>query len=629
MHSTSLRRNDLDLLRAIAVTIVVLYHAGFNSFEYGYIGVDIFFVLSGFLIGNSSSKIADLTKFTSFLKRRFYRIIPSSVLVLFFALIFSQILFFPNDIKNVSTSVIASYIQQANLLFFLKSNYFSFNNIYEPLIHYWSLGVEWAFYILMASIYLLSRRPLLILSYIFFGSIIIYIIGEELFPNFTFYMFPGRLWEFLLPVVFLPRVEKHISHLNENYLSFVWCLSLLVLILTLFLPNDFINESFRTYLIVFACFSIIALNRNPINRNKFYVVANFIAKISFSWYLVHQVLFAFANYQFDLMNTYAIKVIAVILSFLLAIILYFFWERQFFEDKLKAGLVRKSLFVIILIIVPTLSILNYMSIDFRSKLTNDDLAYAENLSIQQIPFGECHFSHPTALPKYELITNCVEKTNGPIYIVFGDSHAEDIYRSLRYSLDNMTIVNFASGGCRLSSNQGCASIEFEKFIKEMQPLPMMVIYHQSGMYLLKTDNVIANRQLLYKGNSNLSVNQDEVARLIDMLSKFMLEKVYFLGPWVDPFINPRLILGNFEQCRNYNIEIPHADEYTSLDNYLELQTENNSKIEYLSAIEIFWESESSYLMSCSHGVHWRDMDHLSWAGMRFFSGSLKDAIGKF
>jgi len=625
----SSHRQDLDLLRSIAVSIVVLYHAGFSTFEYGYIGVDIFFVLSGFLIGNSAAKITDTTTFIGFLKRRILRIIPSSVLVLFFVLFFSQFLFFPNGIKNVSTSLIASFFQQANLLFYLKADYFSFNNIYDPLIHYWSLGVEWVFYILMAAVYFLSKRPLLILSFIFFASIMIYAVGVELFPNFTFYMFPGRLWEFLLPVILVPRFEKYISSVKYLSFPFVWYLAFSVLSLTVFLPNYFINDSLRTFLLVFACFFIISINKNSPERSAFYEVANFIAKISFSWYLVHQALFAFLNYQFDLMNIYAIKVPAVILSLLLAAILYFFWERRFFVDGLKAGLVRKSLFVIILMAVPTVSMLNYMSFDFRSKFTHEDLTYVENLSITQIPVEECHFSQPTEYSEYELILNCVEKTNGPIYIVFGDSHAEDIYRSLRYSLKNMTIVNFASGGCRLSTNQGCTLIELERFIKEMEPWEMVVIYHQSGMYLLESDKGIANRQLLYKDNLDLAVNQAEVEVLLNILSRFNLEKVYFLGPWVDPFINPRRLLGDFAQCRNYDIEIPYSDDYMALDNYIEAQAENYSKIVYLSANEVFGYPGDDYLMSCSQGVHWRDMDHLSWAGMRFFSEHLNDVLREF
>jgi|GEM_PF-2078827 peptidoglycan/LPS O-acetylase OafA/YrhL len=625
-NSVNSHRLDLDLLRAIAVAVVVLYHAGFTTFEYGYLGVDIFFVLSGFLIGKSSSKIMDRKSLFVFFKRRFLRIVPSATLVLLFIILVAQFLFYPNDIKRVSTSIVASFFQQANLIFYLKADYFSFNNIYDPLIHFWSLGVEWSFYILIAVVYFLSKKPILILSGLFGASVIIYGIGTELFPNFTFYMFPGRLWEFLLPALFAHRFEGRLNSTRYAMSPLVFSFPFLCLALALFYPSSFVIDGLRLVIAVVASALIVSMNRNPQTPNRGYKIASFIAKISFSWYLVHQPLFAFLNYRYDLMSHYPIKFLAVLVSLVLASCLYFFWERRFFDNAMKVGSLRGGLFVISLLIVPIISILNYTSFEFRSKLTDQNLSAAENLSLQQISFGECHFSQPPDHEDYEQIRDCAAESSAPIYIVFGDSHAVDVFRSLSSALYDETIVNFARGGCRLGSSGGCTFIEMERFVSDMEAWETVVIYHQSGMYLFDSDRGVVDRNLLFKGDLDIAVNKLEIDTLLKNLAQFPIEKVYFLAPWVDPFINPRQLLAHVPECDNYNGGMRYLDDYIALDSYLEAESNNYPKIFYRNISEVFGDHGDNYLISCSHAVHWRDLDHMSWSGMRFFAERIKNSL---
>ena len=619
-------RLDLDLLRAIAVGVVVLYHAGFTTFAYGYLGVDIFFVLSGFLIGKSASKITDRSSLSIFFKRRFLRIVPSATLVLLVTMLVAQLLFYPNDIKKVSTSIVASFFQQANLIFYLKSDYFAFNNIYDPLIHFWSLGVEWSFYILMAVVYFLSKKPVITLSGLFGASIIMFGIGVDLFPNFTFYMFPGRLWEFLLPALFAHRFEGRLNSVAyvTNPLASItpYCF----LALALFSPSNFFSDGLRLLISVAASFLIVSMNRNPQGPDLVYKIGSFIAKVSFSWYLVHQPLFAFLNYRHDLMNHYPVKVLAVLVSLVLASCLYFFWERHFFNDATKVGSFRGGLLRLSLLIVPIVAIANYTSFEFRSKLTDHNLSVAENVSLEKISFGQCHFSRPPDHKDYEHIRNCAAESDGRIYIVFGDSHAVDVFRSLSSLQHSNTIVNFSRSGCRFSSSDGCTFTKMERFIVEFEALEIVTIYHQSGMYLFDSEKGIVDRHSLYKGDLDLGLNRREIDVLLKNLSDFSVDKLYFLAPWVDPFINPRRLLANVSECDNYKGGMRYLDDYIALDGYLEAEANNYPKIFYRNISEVFGDPGGDYLISCTHAVHWRDLDHMSWSGMRFFAERIRNSL---
>src|SRR5437867_7441905 len=165
-------RSDIDGLRAVAVIPVVLYHAGVQSFAGGFVGVDIFFVISGYLItALVASEVRDgQFSLIRFYERRIRRIFPALFTVVATSCLAAYFLFMPLDFKRFGASVAAMTLFASNLLFWRQSGYFDAAADLKPLLHTWSLAVEEQFYLLFPIILLLisglrqnRRRTVIIL----------------------------------------------------------------------------------------------------------------------------------------------------------------------------------------------------------------------------------------------------------------------------------------------------------------------------------------------------------------------------------------------------------------------------------------------------------------------------------
>lgn len=213
-------RRDIDGLRAVAVGGVVLYHAGWSAIPGGFVGVDIFFVISGYLI--SAGLFADAgtrgISITRFYERRIRRILPAYVAVIFAALVASLVLLLPSEVIDLAKSAVSATLFAANIHFWFGTGYFSGNPLSHPLLHLWSLAVEEQFYIVwplcVMAIYSLrvQWRVAIVAS-----GIVISLVAAEVMLGYSaktsFYMAPLRAWELLLgaivacrPTVSLPRL---------------------------------------------------------------------------------------------------------------------------------------------------------------------------------------------------------------------------------------------------------------------------------------------------------------------------------------------------------------------------------------------------------------------------------------
>jgi len=198
-------RPDIDGLRAISVLAVIFFHAGIYPFRGGYVGVDVFFVISGYLITSLIVREDDAHKFSlkSFYERRIRRIFPALFAVILATTIGAAIILVPHALKKYAASAIAASLFSSNFLFWKEVNYFDnlFQN--ELLLHTWSLAIEEQFYVLYPLLLLFARRQFPALSAWFFGAILIAslatsVIGVIWFPEAAFYLLPSRIWELLL-----------------------------------------------------------------------------------------------------------------------------------------------------------------------------------------------------------------------------------------------------------------------------------------------------------------------------------------------------------------------------------------------------------------------------------------------
>lgn len=186
-------RNDIQILRGLSVFFVVLYHLKIAGFSSGYLGVDVFFVISGFLM----AKLYTPDDKAGFFLKRAKRLLPAYFAVIFLTVLASLFITVPSDFSQVKNQSYFALLLSSNIGFWMQNSYFE-NAAFNPLLHLWSLGVEIQFYLLVPLIFWLAQRskPL---YFIFLGGSLIccfFLVGIS--PKTAFFLTPFRLWQFLI-----------------------------------------------------------------------------------------------------------------------------------------------------------------------------------------------------------------------------------------------------------------------------------------------------------------------------------------------------------------------------------------------------------------------------------------------
>lgn len=215
-------RPEVDGLRAIAIIPVILFHAGFQMASGGFAGVDVFFVISGYLITSIILAEKEAGRFTiiNFYERRARRILPALFFVMLLCIPMAWLLLAPQEMKDFSQSVTAVALFSSNILFWKESGYFGMAAEMKPLLHTWSLAVEEQYYLLfplfIMAAWRLGRKWMLIsLACIAIFSMILAQWGSISEPTPTYYLLPTRAWELLIGVF----VAFYLSDIQEDELS--------------------------------------------------------------------------------------------------------------------------------------------------------------------------------------------------------------------------------------------------------------------------------------------------------------------------------------------------------------------------------------------------------------------------
>ncbi|MEP2153382.1 MAG: acyltransferase family protein [Roseobacter sp.] len=209
-------RRDVDGLRAVAVLSVVLYHAFGAPFSGGFVGVDIFFVISGFIITSILMQQFADGRFSllDFLERRVRRILPPLFLVIAVSMILGIWFYLPGDLTTLGVSAIWALLFLANFFFLIEIDYFAAPPDSYPLLHLWSLAVEEQFYVVLPMVFLLCfsmgiRRVLTVVATLSLLSFLSAVAIFEVFPKGAFYMLPARFWELGVGVMLaLARLDQ-------------------------------------------------------------------------------------------------------------------------------------------------------------------------------------------------------------------------------------------------------------------------------------------------------------------------------------------------------------------------------------------------------------------------------------
>lgn len=286
----SAKRTDIQVLRGIAVLLVVLYHAGPGGFAGGYLGVDMFFVVSGYLITGLITRAIDDSRFSpiEFYIRRAKRLLPAALTVFLLTAIGAEYLLTQEELHSFVQQLFGSVFAVGNIVLWLQSGYFDTASQMKPLLHTWSLGIEEQFYLITPWLLLLiaPRSRLLLLTAGTLCSFALWLIVSENLPEAAFYLLPTRAWELGIGAIgsCLPMLRR--SRRNTALSA----LALLAIISISLHPL----ERFDAPLVCLATLWLLLSAPPFLNGTAIWPLVR-IGDISYSLYLVHWPLLAFAH----------------------------------------------------------------------------------------------------------------------------------------------------------------------------------------------------------------------------------------------------------------------------------------------------------------------------------------------
>ncbi len=436
-------RKELDGLRALAVLAVIIYHAkltylGIPIIKGGFFGVDIFFVLSGYLITSIITNKMDEKCFSilDFYWRRAKRIVPALLFMLFVTSILSYLLLLPDELISYTDSLKSALYFGSNHFFLNQDSYVAEASIYKLLLHTWSLSVEWQFYviypIIIAFIYRFFKQ------YTFNILILLGLLSLQFSqllvtrnPDMAFYLLPSRAWELIFGglLTFFNR-DLIFSNRNINFqriINLLPSIGIYMIVYSLiFIGDETLHPSFITLIPVLGTMLIILFSQKGELINDTLSLKPFvlIGVISYSLYLWHQPIFVL----FRLIEHSAIRYIEflalVVLSIIMATISYKLIEKPFRVKYSNKKILSISLTSIVLLLLFSNYILNTNGAPKR-------MESAAKEALNKNPYN-CLIAANASLDSGPCIIG--NKDNISIIMV-GDSHADAITTSISSTLD--------------------------------------------------------------------------------------------------------------------------------------------------------------------------------------------------
>jgi len=434
-------RPEIDGLRAIAVVSVILYHAqitifGHQPFKGGFIGVDIFFVISGYLITSIILKELITTgtfSFKHFYERRIRRILPALLFVMLVSLPFAWMYLLPNALIDFSKSILYSLGFSSNFYFhYSAQQYGAESGLLKPFLHTWSLSVEEQYYILFPIVLLFTFKYFrkYLVHILILGFIISLGLAEwtsRNYPSISFYSIHTRMWELLTGSI-MAYFEITLGHRSKNKtLNLIFPTIGLILIghSILFFNDRIFHPSFYTLSpIIGVCLIIWFSNKDEL-VTKILSIKLFvgIGLVSYSLYLWHYPIFAFARIIEFSQGSLFYKLLLGIIIIILSIFSYYFVERPARNKKNKFKVVLSlSLILIFVLIILNINIVQKDGYKDRlPEIFQKDLSEQPWALLKNSDGEQCHNN----VKKCKFNTS----SNKKIYVI-GDSHMAAIISNL-------------------------------------------------------------------------------------------------------------------------------------------------------------------------------------------------------
>ena len=453
-------RAEIDGLRAVAVLPVILFHAGLETFSGGFVGVDVFFVLSGYLI--TSIILNDLHggvfSISSFYERRVRRILPALFFVILSCLPFAWMWMFPDASITFGQSIVATIIFASNMFFWRQSNYFSPDAELMPLLHTWSLAVEEQYYLLfpiiVAAIWKFRKEKLFhVLVSLTLISLVLSEWGWRHEPRANFYLAPTRAWELLVgSICALILFKKSVK--ASNLLATIGLVFILLSICLFDHNTPF--PSLYALLPVGGTALIVVFGSKETWIAKLLSTFPFVALglISYSAYLWHQPVFAFARirsiYDLSAMDYLALTVLSLVLA-------YFTWlfiEQPFRRRSNPILAPRQKLFAMSALSGAALLVIGVLFVwnsGFAARFGPDVIRYLDTQNDKNPKQAVCLVMPHRGLPAnpIEGCTVFADNDDTVDVALLGDSHADALQSVLQQELKKAGLSSYTTtyAGC--------------------------------------------------------------------------------------------------------------------------------------------------------------------------------------
>ena len=436
-HGSLSYRPDIDGLRAISVLAVVAFHAGLGVTG-GYIGVDVFFVISGFLITKKIITDIDNRSFSyfDFWARRARRLVPASVVVVAATLIAGYFVLFPKDFRELGQSCVAQAVGLSNVYFYRESGYFAGPSEMKPLLHLWSLAVEEQFYLVIPIVLAVGNRfrrsytfTLLVLGTV---SLITSVFLTDSHPEAAFFLLPARAWEMMLGGLMAVYVD--VGKLNRVVSESLGLLGIGAVIFSVFQFSESTAFPGASALIpTLGAAGIIVsgkFHNTVVKRLLSTPFLVFTGGISYSFYLWHWPIFAFSNYvQFGkrgLLTNIFLVVVSGILGWL---------SWRYVEEPFRHGLLgwakNRGALKRAAICLATMCVAGFIATNgngIKSRFSEKTLQYfSQGQNRSDNKFIKRHFDISFSKLKVDGIPKILDSATAPRIAIVGDSHAGSLF----------------------------------------------------------------------------------------------------------------------------------------------------------------------------------------------------------
>lgn len=649
-------RHEIDGLRALAVLPVIAFHAGFPGFSGGFVGVDVFFVISGYLItGILAGDLADgRWSIARFYERRARRILPALFVVLAASVLVAHLLLLPPQFKDFSASVFSVVLFLSNMLFLGEVDYFAPSADEIPLLHTWSLAVEEQFYIVFPLILRAlwrggHERAL-------FWGVAAVTLGSFAFSEYawrsisaaqSFYFLPSRAWE--LGAGALCALARPIR-LPGSLRQGLGLVGLGLIVLSVVgLNREMPFPSARALMPVGGAVAVILFATSGTLAARLLSLRGVVAVglISYSAYLWHHPVFVFARLALDQApGTLAMLGLAA-LSLGLAALSWRFVEEPFRARSGRAPWLARggTVFGAALAgiaVFAGIGLWGYRTegradLWLRSASAEQRQTFAllapAAVRVAHLDDGRCRFNQRRITPEVRARIEACYALHGPGLAVIGDSHALNLADAMILTEAAPFVVGVTQGACRPDSPRDeCGYDSFDALVAAAPELFARVVFEVAGQHMIEGPGGRRTGRLFRLYGLDTPIPETDITLLTDRIARnaayveALAEHVpvVWLTPRTEIHIRPTDIMAR--GCSHaFALRPGQAEIFARLARAIETQVGQRQNLAVLDQGPLLHLTLPQDFLTCE-ALHWRDGDHLSRSGLQWLGARLGPAL---